>query len=226
MSKEIIDHLQNHHKEVAEFQRENRYIVIKRSDLKRVPVSYREHLVSPMLSLLAHLPNRECLVIESDWPEYEPTWSAIEARMTGVAPQPPALGGELEARQAFDDWFRKDLGLPECANTTFIGAAREPWRAWQACSAVYRVHLAPLKDELERLKSDIAAYKASRERLHGWIREEQLKNVHLKARCGELEHRAADVVEGFDGEQLPGAMTMRIRKLKAALSKPAGSEKV
>ncbi|WP_221041184.1 hypothetical protein, partial [Pseudomonas amygdali] len=47
----------------------------------------------------------------------------------------------------------------------------------------------------------------------------------LKARCDELEHRAADVVEGFDGEELPGAMTMRIRKLKNALSKPAGSEK-
>ncbi|MEQ4254289.1 hypothetical protein [Pseudomonas syringae] len=47
-----------------------------------------------------------------------------------------------------------------------------------------------------------------------------------KARLDELEHRAADVVEGADGEQLPGAMTMRIRKLKAALSKPAGSDQV
>ncbi|UVL22430.1 hypothetical protein [Pseudomonas donghuensis] len=65
------------------FKREDRYIVIKRSDLKNVPVNYRSHLVDPMFSLLAHLPHRECLVIESDWPEYEPAWAAIEARVTG-----------------------------------------------------------------------------------------------------------------------------------------------
>lgn len=90
MSNELRKHLANHRKPVGEFQREDRYIVIKRSDLKKVPASYRSHLVDPMLSLLAHLPNRECLVIESDWPEYEPAWAAIEARMAGAAPQPPA----------------------------------------------------------------------------------------------------------------------------------------
>jgi len=65
------------------FQREDRYIVIKCSDLENVPVGYRSSLVEPMLSLLAHLPRRECLVIESDWPEYTPTWAAIQARVTG-----------------------------------------------------------------------------------------------------------------------------------------------
>lgn len=30
----------------------------------------------------------ECVVVESDWPEYEPTWEAIEARMTGAQPVP------------------------------------------------------------------------------------------------------------------------------------------
>ncbi|WP_225785950.1 hypothetical protein [Pseudomonas sp. Marseille-P9655] len=69
------------------FQREDRYIVIKRSDLKKVPVNYRSALVDPMLSLLSHLPHRECLVIESDWPEYEPTWAAIEARVAGKSAQ-------------------------------------------------------------------------------------------------------------------------------------------
>lgn len=67
----------------APFQREYRYIVIKRSDLQKVPVNYRSALVDPMLSLLSHLPRRECLVIEADWPEFEPTWAAIEARVTG-----------------------------------------------------------------------------------------------------------------------------------------------
>lgn len=65
------------------FKREDRYIVIKRSDLANVPVNYRSALVDPLTPLLAHLPSRECLVIESDWPEYVPTWAAIEARVTG-----------------------------------------------------------------------------------------------------------------------------------------------
>lgn len=78
-----------------QFERENRYIVIKRSDLEKVPVSYRSSLVDPMLSLLSHLPRRECLVIESDWPEYESYWQMIERRMTG---QPAATAAEeLEA---------------------------------------------------------------------------------------------------------------------------------
>ena len=65
------------------FKREDRYIVIKRSDLANVPVNYRSALVDPLFNLLAHLPDRECLVIESDWPEYKPTWAAIEARVPG-----------------------------------------------------------------------------------------------------------------------------------------------
>lgn len=69
---------------MSEFQREDRYIVIKRSDLKKVPVAYRSHLVDPMFALLAHLPQRRFAVIESDWPEFEPVWRMIEARVTGV----------------------------------------------------------------------------------------------------------------------------------------------
>ncbi|MGX1179350.1 hypothetical protein AB7M31_002418 [Pseudomonas sp. IAP-CY TE4608] len=73
------------------FHREDRYIVVKRSDLAKVPVAYRSALVDPLFHLQAHLPQRECLVIESDWPEYEPTWAAIKARVTGqAAPQPQA----------------------------------------------------------------------------------------------------------------------------------------
>lgn len=68
-----------------QFEREDRYIVIKRSDLAKVPVNYRKALVDPLAHLQAHLPRRECLVIESDWPEYPVAWQMIEARMTGGA---------------------------------------------------------------------------------------------------------------------------------------------
>ncbi|MFK0092939.1 hypothetical protein [Pseudomonas sp. NPDC090592] len=70
------------------FQREDRYVVVKRSDLA---------LLSPVDSDLAHsylegvqslmadwnCPARECLVIESDWPEFAPAWASIEARVAG-----------------------------------------------------------------------------------------------------------------------------------------------
>lgn len=69
---------------MSEFKREDRYIVIKRSDLAKVPVAYRKYLVDPLFHLLPHLPQREFVVVEGDWPEFEPTWAAIEARVTGV----------------------------------------------------------------------------------------------------------------------------------------------
>jgi hypothetical protein len=80
-----------------QFERENRYIVIKRSDLEKVPVSYRSSLVDPMFSLLSHLPRRKFLVIESDWPEYEQYWKRIELRVndaTGAQPEVVAVINE------------------------------------------------------------------------------------------------------------------------------------
>lgn len=65
------------------FQREDRYIVIKRTDLGKVPVAYRKHLVEPLFSLQSHLPQRECVVVESDWPEYRLVWAMLEHRMAG-----------------------------------------------------------------------------------------------------------------------------------------------
>jgi len=72
----------------VKFERENRYYVIKRSDLAKMsPVdcdlaqSYLLHLDSMLSSWGA--PERHCVVIESDWPEYEPVWKAIESRVTG-----------------------------------------------------------------------------------------------------------------------------------------------
>lgn len=78
----------------TEFKREERYIVFKLSDVE-------EHFTPGEKQQLARLvevqragreeagkPPLECVVVESDWPEYEPTWKAIEARMTGAQPTP------------------------------------------------------------------------------------------------------------------------------------------
>ena len=85
---------------VKKFERENRYIVIKRSDLKKVPVNYRSTMITPMFNLLPHLPRRECVVVESDWPEYEIVWAMIEHRMGGnPVPDFDRIKAENEALQ-------------------------------------------------------------------------------------------------------------------------------
>ena len=78
----------------TEFKREERYIVFKMSDVV-------EHLTTTEALHLARLyeiqrvgrkeagkSELECVVVEKDWPEYEPTWQAIEARVTGAQAQP------------------------------------------------------------------------------------------------------------------------------------------
>ena len=75
----------------TEFSREDRYIVFKTSDLgnslkgdeiRRLAREYEEQRI------LKGKPPLEYVVVESDWPEYEPTWKAIEARVTGAQPAP------------------------------------------------------------------------------------------------------------------------------------------
>ena len=72
-----------------EFTREARYAVLKSADvmkcltvselieLRRIQAKVEEHRAE------IGKPPLDCVVVESDWPEYEPTWKAIEARMTG-----------------------------------------------------------------------------------------------------------------------------------------------
>jgi hypothetical protein len=55
---------------MPKFEREERYIVLKRSQLT-------DHQIHEIESM--HLPTVESVVVESDWPNYEKTWADIEA---------------------------------------------------------------------------------------------------------------------------------------------------
>lgn len=79
----------------SNFLREDRYIVIKRSD---VDTFWRDDVREQFMSALERLnehhvrtPQRQFLVIESDWPEYEPAWHMIERRVNGVAGRLPEV---------------------------------------------------------------------------------------------------------------------------------------
>ena len=68
---------------MTEFEREDRYLVMKRKDLLRLlPDKDLEDLARIAKKLEAAAP-LECVVVESDWPEYESVWKMIEDRVTG-----------------------------------------------------------------------------------------------------------------------------------------------
>jgi hypothetical protein len=87
-------------KPAGSFRREDRYIVIKRNDMEKASADIRRSFSGQCRKLhdsmlISGAPARMFLVIESDWPEYEPAWQMIERRMTG---QPPVTAAEeLEA---------------------------------------------------------------------------------------------------------------------------------
>lgn len=83
-------------------KREERYIVIKQSDLDAAVAA--GYLSAIELAALAHIRNNvdrvryerrkeplACVCVESDWPEYEPVWKMIEDRVNGV-PEPAPEG--------------------------------------------------------------------------------------------------------------------------------------
>ncbi len=71
-------------------ERENRYIVIKAKDAdKYLNDLEKDKLAAVCASIndgraIDNKPEVECVVVESDWPEYDQTWRAIAARVDGV----------------------------------------------------------------------------------------------------------------------------------------------
>lgn len=66
------------------FKRERRYFVVKLADVPEEDLPELLELTDLYEEARAEMgkPPLECLVLESDWPEYEPAWASIEARMT------------------------------------------------------------------------------------------------------------------------------------------------
>ncbi|WP_053130875.1 hypothetical protein [Pseudomonas sp. MIACH] len=79
---------------MSDFKTEDRYIVIKRSDLVNHRAKDRE-MLGRALTAIGQSP-RQYVVIESDWPEYHLVWAMLRHRMAGK-PVPD-----------FDLWRRAD----------------------------------------------------------------------------------------------------------------------
>ena len=73
---------------MTNFKREDRYLVIKRSDIKHLSKADQQQLdvISARICIERQARGKdelECVVVESDWPEYEPVFKMIEARVAG-----------------------------------------------------------------------------------------------------------------------------------------------
>ncbi|HFE31906.1 MAG TPA: hypothetical protein ENJ17_01195 [Gammaproteobacteria bacterium] len=75
---------------MTEFIREVRYFVLKYKDInKYLSKAEKEQLLSITNKISGGRlndgrPMLDCVVVEQDWPEYEPTLVAIERRVTGA----------------------------------------------------------------------------------------------------------------------------------------------
>ena len=72
---------------MSNFKREDRYAVIKYSQLTEKQLGFLKNCIHG-----EGIPTVKAVVVESDWPEYEPVWKMIEDRVTGA----PVEGGKAE----------------------------------------------------------------------------------------------------------------------------------
>lgn len=67
--------------------REQRYFVLKLKDMRDALSDEQRNTLYDLwrrvegYRVARSKPPLECVVVEKDWPEYEPTWAAIAARM-------------------------------------------------------------------------------------------------------------------------------------------------
>lgn len=119
---------------MSEFKREDRYLVLKMSDIKNYLTKQDQDALSRIDCKIGKCreadgkPSLECAVVEQDWPEYEPTWQAIEARMTGKptaeAQLKTELGRAYRCIQGMHNALKKGGQFVEGYHLLTIGAAK------------------------------------------------------------------------------------------------------
>lgn len=98
---------------MSEFKREERYIVIKRSDFR--PNGKQEEALRRFLSETA-IPTREAVVVEPHHPHYEETWENVRRVVEGeptIAEERDAAADYARDQAAVLELLAKALGVPD-----------------------------------------------------------------------------------------------------------------
>lgn len=100
------------------FQRENRYIVLKVSDYNQCLTDKEAIELSNIVYKVDAYRRKQgkdilqTVVVERDWPEYEPVWQMIEARVSGAqTAQAVPLLSDAEIRDVRDSFGDEPIGL-------------------------------------------------------------------------------------------------------------------
>ena len=107
-----------------QFKREQRYFVVKVKDAKEYLDAHQLEKLAEIADTISEgrekdgIPAVECVVVESDWPEYESTWRAIEDRVTGAQPAP--IEQDTSVRKA---WARFSNELHRSPDAPYPGMA-------------------------------------------------------------------------------------------------------
>ncbi|MFZ1872212.1 MAG: hypothetical protein WAU54_05405 [Chania sp.] len=217
-------------------QRENRYIVIKEADAQRYlgSLNYRVlHTIADSVERGRKTQGKEplqCVVVESDWPEYEPVWAMIETRMDGKADK-PALKDWIDF-EAFTDIPSIDQSIrnlvqdPTADNGTHMAQTIiEMYRAMELRDTATK---APQSDHLKRAINLAEEARELAERIRA---EETLTPapVVLDEQLINIANHIAGSVEGLlvEWQDWASELVSDLRRLAASKTEmvlPGGAE--
>jgi hypothetical protein len=184
-----------------QFEREHRYLVVKYKDILKYLCEPNQRQLLELVKVIdfgRELDNRgplECVCVEQDWPEFEPTWKAIEARMTGSAS--PAANADSEPVA----YMHKATGVLRRASTP-KGADFEP-ADWTS------LYASPAANAEERKDA---------ERICGWI--EAINNASITLSVLATQNRGAKAAF----EQLEPVRLSMLDAISSAMSQDAKGE--
>jgi hypothetical protein len=100
---------------MSEFKRELRYYVIKVADAEQFSDEAKDGLnaalyASQIVRKLRDAPQLDCVVVESDWPEYGIVWDMIQARVEGRPNQLATLQSDLAAAREIANAHKGEEG--------------------------------------------------------------------------------------------------------------------
>lgn len=132
---------------MSEFKREERFIVIKRKHLSAESRTHDSLEQELRVWLDRHLvPTSECVVVESDWPEYEAVWAMLAARVEGRPTPYQVLEQQIAALRQH--------------KTDYMEAAEGTRKALEAEAKVLRTSYQIVCEERKAIREEVAALRA------------------------------------------------------------------
>lgn len=140
---------------MSEFKREPRYVVFKLTDIGRYLTQGEQESLMCIGDEIAQCraddgrPPFNAVVVEQDWPEFEPVWEMIEARMTG-SPVPSAPDVYVDqilplVLEVCNDWVSFGLPSTEAINAAFLDSTGDRGKYPKPLDALVRLVTAAAK---------------------------------------------------------------------------------